>query len=207
MGHRHGETKPRSALRPIDQALGIHDLAVHLVGRQIDEFRRKIGDQRLKAQALFKLGRRVGVLCVHPGLSSAGRGQPAGRGGVNSSVPTQARFCCVMSGDFGTNSDMEISRSVRSWRAPTQRRNGLPPRPGKSCGGMGCRMQDDSSRWQAIGLRRDKTANGEITAHTTTADYRACHQNPLACPSNGQVFSSINSRRAPPRSCSMKLVV
>ena len=61
----------RSLIRPLpkrrkieaeqlaDAALGIHDLAVHLAGGQIDEFRRKIGDQRLEAQALFEFRMRV----------------------------------------------------------------------------------------------------------------------------------------------------
>ena len=48
-----------------DAALGVHDFTVHLAGGQINEFGRKIGEQGLEAQALFKLGERVGIFPVH----------------------------------------------------------------------------------------------------------------------------------------------
>ena len=37
-----------------DAALGVLDLAVHLRGREVDELRRELGEQRLKPQALFQ---------------------------------------------------------------------------------------------------------------------------------------------------------
>ena len=48
-----------------DAALGVHDLTVNFAGWEVDEFRRKISDQRLEAQALFKFWTRVGLFRGH----------------------------------------------------------------------------------------------------------------------------------------------
>jgi hypothetical protein len=51
-------------------ALGACNFAVHLPGRQIDESRRQIGDERLEAQAVFEFGTQGGVFRAHRMVAS-----------------------------------------------------------------------------------------------------------------------------------------